>query len=58
MSDLHRVAFVVHEQELNLAHVADKELLESVGEQVAGLLVTAVTNLCISRGVRKRRHEE
>jgi hypothetical protein len=43
--DLSRIAFVVHEQELELADVRYKELLEAVGEAVAGLLVATVTDL-------------
>ena len=44
--NLRSIAFVVHQKELDLTDVVDEELLEAVGEQVAGLLVAAVTNLC------------
>ena len=37
MCDLGGEALVVHEEEVELPDVADKELLETVGEEVAGL---------------------
>ena len=35
--NLGREAFVVHQQKVNFPHIADKELLEPVREEVAGL---------------------
>ena len=35
--DLRRESLVVHQQEIQLPDVADQELLEAVGEEVAGL---------------------
>jgi hypothetical protein len=35
--NLRREVFVVHEQKLNIAYIADKELLEAVREKMAGL---------------------
>lgn len=45
MCNLGRVAFVVHEEKLEFPDVTDEELLETIGEKMAGLLVTTVANL-------------
>eukprot|EP00277_Geminigera_cryophila_P002086 CAMPEP_0179418592 /NCGR_PEP_ID=MMETSP0799-20121207/8099_1 /TAXON_ID=46947 /ORGANISM="Geminigera cryophila, Strain CCMP2564" /LENGTH=182 /DNA_ID=CAMNT_0021191911 /DNA_START=303 /DNA_END=847 /DNA_ORIENTATION=+ len=39
------ILLVVHEEELELLHVADAELEETIGHQEAGLRVRAVANL-------------
>lgn len=44
MGDLSRVLAVVHEKKVELVGVGDDELVEAVGEKVAGLLVGAVAN--------------
>ena len=45
MCDLGRVALVVHQEQLEFPDVGDKELLETVREAVAGLLVATVADL-------------
>ena len=45
MCDLSSVALVVHQEELEFPDIGDKELLETVGEAVAGLLVATVADL-------------
>ena len=45
MRNLRREALVVHQQELELTNVVHQELLQSVGQKVASLLVRAVPNL-------------
>ena len=45
MRNLRREALVVHQQELNFPDVADKELFEAVGEDVASLFVASITDL-------------
>lgn len=42
------VGAVVHEEELNVLGVVDKESLVTRGHQVAGLLVATITDLTIS----------
>jgi len=43
--DLRGEAFVVHQEKIDLSCVADKELLQPVGQKMPGLLVAPVTNL-------------
>jgi hypothetical protein len=43
--NLSTVLAVVHEEKFDFSNVADLELAESVGEDVAGLLVRSVTNV-------------
>lgn len=38
MCDLCRVAFVVHQKEVNFLDIVDEELLKAVGEKVTGLV--------------------
>ena len=44
VGDLSAVSSVVHKKELNIFLVTDKELFESVGEEVSGLSVGALTD--------------
>lgn len=37
--NLRREAFVVHQEEVDFPHVADKELLQAVGKKMTGLYV-------------------
>mmetsp|Transcript_13770 Transcript_13770/g.19460 ORF Transcript_13770/g.19460 Transcript_13770/m.19460 type:complete len:181 (+) Transcript_13770:167-709(+) len=50
VGDLSAVLAVVHEQELQVLHVAHDELLEAVGQGVAGLLVAAEADLGLGDG--------
>lgn len=51
MGDLSSEGLVVHQQEVELLDVVDKELFEAVGEEVAGLSVAAVPDLqCTENG--------
>lgn len=43
--NLRRKALVVHQQQLELANVVHQELLQSIGQKMASLLVRAVSNL-------------
>lgn len=45
MGDFGTVDAVLHHQHLQLAHVVDQELLEAVGEHMAGALVRSVTDV-------------
>lgn len=45
MRNLRRKALVVHQQQLELANVVHQELLQSIGQKVASLLVGAVPDL-------------
>lgn len=45
VGDLAAVNAVLHEQDLQLAHVVHQELLESGGQHVAGALVRSVTDV-------------
>lgn len=49
MRNLGREALVVQEQKVKLPDVVDEELLETTGEEVAGLLVATVTDLTFAR---------
>lgn len=44
MGDFSAVNSVVHKEELDIVEVGDKELLESGGEEVSGLLVVSVSD--------------
>jgi hypothetical protein len=52
--NLGSIAFVVHEKKLKFPDVIDQEFLVAVGEDMAGLLVTAITNLIGYRWKIKR----
>lgn len=45
MGDLGGERLVVHQQKVELPNVADKELLEAVGKEMASLFVAAVADL-------------
>jgi len=45
VGDLGSKGAVVHQQEVQLGNVGDKELLEAVGHEVAGKLAVTVTDL-------------
>jgi len=44
VGDFSAVSSVVHKEELDIVEVGDKELLESGGEEVSGLLVVSVSD--------------
>ena len=56
VGDLSAVLSVVHEEHLELLHVVDHELVEPVGQHVAGLLVGAYRQV-ISEGNEERERE-
>lgn len=45
MRNLGGVAFVVHQQEVDLTDVVHEELLQAIGKKVASLLVATITDL-------------
>lgn len=45
VGNLSGIAFVVHQKEIELPHVADQEFLQTVREEMSRLLVATVTNL-------------
>jgi len=49
VGDFGSETFVVHQQELNLSHVANEEFLETAREEMACLFVAAVADLGHSR---------
>ena len=48
MCDLCRKAFVVHKEKVDVPYVVNQEFLETIGEEMASLLVASITDLFVS----------
>ena len=47
MCDLCRKAFVVHQEKVDVPYVVNQEFLETIGEEMASLLVASITDLFV-----------